>query len=93
VSGYSQGGQVVGDILGGGGGVFFQDCVEDKIAGLSPDSRPGSSSKSCPDPAQCFSTPTFRDVTNKIPFLSRRGYGIRRYSAHSGPAIQCSLGR
>ncbi|KAL6921525.1 hypothetical protein ACHAPO_004780 [Fusarium lateritium] len=43
VSGYSQGGQVVGDILGGGGGVFFQDCVEDNIAGLSPDSRPGSS--------------------------------------------------
>ncbi|RGP62345.1 hypothetical protein FSPOR_9390 [Fusarium sporotrichioides] len=43
VSGYSQGAQVVGDILGGGGGVFFEDCVEDKIAGLSPDSRPGSS--------------------------------------------------
>ncbi|KAM0387504.1 hypothetical protein HYE67_010505 [Fusarium culmorum] len=43
VSGYSQGAQVVGDILGGGGGVFFQDCVEDKIAGLSPDSNPGSS--------------------------------------------------
>jgi hypothetical protein len=43
VSGYSQGGQVVGDILGGGGGVFFQDCVEDKIAGLSSKSRPGSS--------------------------------------------------
>ncbi|RBR07353.1 uncharacterized protein FIESC28_10696 [Fusarium coffeatum] len=43
VSGYSQGGQVVGDILGGGGGVFFEDCVEDKIAGLSSKSEPGSS--------------------------------------------------
>jgi hypothetical protein len=63
VSGYSQGAQVVGDILGGGGGVFFQDCVEDKIAGLSPDSRPGSSSKPCPYPAQC-SQPTVCDVTN-----------------------------
>ncbi|SPJ78322.1 related to acetylxylan esterase precursor [Fusarium torulosum] len=42
VSGYSQGAQVVGDILGGGGGVFFQDCVEEDIAGLSPKSRPGN---------------------------------------------------
>ncbi|KAM0350546.1 hypothetical protein ACHAPU_003029 [Fusarium lateritium] len=42
VSGYSQGGQVVGDILGGGGGVFFQDCVEEDIEGLSPKSRPGN---------------------------------------------------
>lgn len=42
VSGYSQGGHVVGDILGGGGGVFFQDCVEEDIAGLSPKSRPGN---------------------------------------------------
>lgn len=46
VSGYSQGGHVVGDILGGGGGVFFQDCVEEDIAGLSSKSRPGNKSKS-----------------------------------------------
>ncbi|KAM0192666.1 hypothetical protein ACHAPI_008023 [Fusarium lateritium] len=42
VSGYSQGAHVVGDILGGGGGVFFEDCVEEDIAGLSPKSRPGN---------------------------------------------------
>ncbi|WZH49749.1 Alpha/Beta hydrolase protein [Fusarium acuminatum] len=42
VSGYSQGGHVVGDILGGGGGVFFQGCVEEDIAGLSSRSRPGN---------------------------------------------------
>ncbi|KAH7233479.1 Alpha/Beta hydrolase protein [Fusarium tricinctum] len=42
VSGYSQGGHVVGDILGGGGGVFFQGCVEEDIAGLSSKSRPGN---------------------------------------------------
>ncbi|KAF4450659.1 hypothetical protein F53441_6320 [Fusarium austroafricanum] len=43
VSGYSQGGQVVGDILGGGGGVFFQGCVEPNMKGLDPKSAPGSS--------------------------------------------------
>ncbi|KAF5007066.1 hypothetical protein FDECE_6570 [Fusarium decemcellulare] len=42
VSGYSQGGHVVGDILGGGGGVFFQDCVQKPNKGLDPASRPGS---------------------------------------------------
>ncbi|KAG5814644.1 hypothetical protein H9Q71_003137 [Fusarium xylarioides] len=42
VSGYSQGGQVVGDILGGGGGVFFQNCVEPDLQGLNPKTLPGS---------------------------------------------------
>ncbi|KEY66014.1 hypothetical protein S7711_06922 [Stachybotrys chartarum IBT 7711] len=42
VSGYSQGGHVVGDILGGGGGVFFQDCVQEYAPGLDADSLPGS---------------------------------------------------
>ncbi|KAF4956647.1 hypothetical protein FGADI_3636 [Fusarium gaditjirri] len=42
VSGYSQGGQVVGDILGGGGGVFFQNCVEPDLEGLNPKTLPGS---------------------------------------------------
>ncbi|KAH7244397.1 Alpha/Beta hydrolase protein [Fusarium redolens] len=42
VSGYSQGGHVVGDILGGGGGVFFQNCVEPDMEGLNPKTAPGS---------------------------------------------------
>ncbi|KAF5978928.1 acetylxylan esterase [Fusarium bulbicola] len=42
VSGYSQGAQVVGDILGGGGGVFFQNCVEPDLQGLNPKTLPGS---------------------------------------------------
>ncbi|KAM0430429.1 hypothetical protein ACHAPT_005775 [Fusarium lateritium] len=42
VSGYSQGGHVVGDILGGGGGVFFQDCVQESNKGLDPKTRPAN---------------------------------------------------
>ncbi|XXH01366.1 hypothetical protein Hte_007726 [Hypoxylon texense] len=42
VSGYSQGAQVVGDILGGGGGVFFQGCTTPTAAGLDPNSAPGN---------------------------------------------------
>lgn len=45
VSGYSQGAHVVGDILGGGGGVFFQDCTTPTAAGLDPNSAPGNASK------------------------------------------------
>ncbi|KAH7171358.1 Alpha/Beta hydrolase protein [Dactylonectria macrodidyma] len=42
VSGYSQGGHVVGDILGGGGGTFFQGCVQNSNEGLDADSAPGN---------------------------------------------------
>ncbi|KAI0199488.1 carbohydrate esterase family 5 protein [Astrocystis sublimbata] len=42
VSGYSQGAQVVGDILGGGGGVFFQDCTTPDTAAMDPKSKPGN---------------------------------------------------
>ncbi|KAI8630309.1 Alpha/Beta hydrolase protein [Xylariaceae sp. FL1651] len=41
VSGYSQGAQVVGDILGGGGGTFFQNCFIASGGGLDPNSSPG----------------------------------------------------
>lgn len=46
VSGYSQGGHVVGDVLGGGGGVFFQDCVQPESPGLNATTIPGSKSMS-----------------------------------------------
>ncbi|KAI0381334.1 carbohydrate esterase family 5 protein [Hypomontagnella monticulosa] len=42
ISGYSQGAHVVGDILGGGGGVFFQGCKTPDSAALDPDSTPGN---------------------------------------------------
>jgi len=42
VSGYSQGAQIVGDILGGGGGTFFNGCVQPANAGLDINSAPGN---------------------------------------------------
>ncbi|GKT85597.1 acetylxylan esterase precursor [Colletotrichum tofieldiae] len=42
VSGYSQGGHVVGDVLGGGGGTFFQDCKQKSNAGLDATKAPGN---------------------------------------------------
>lgn len=42
LTGYSQGGHVVGDVLGGGGGPF-QDCEQAVNEPLSPDTAPGSS--------------------------------------------------
>ncbi|KAI0122743.1 carbohydrate esterase family 5 protein [Daldinia grandis] len=42
VSGYSQGAHVLGDILGGGGGVFFQGCTTPTVPGLDPNSAPGN---------------------------------------------------
>lgn len=44
LSGYSQGAQVVGDIIGGGGGTFFQDCVQEANDGLDPNVAPGNKS-------------------------------------------------
>ncbi|CAJ2499869.1 Uu.00g027220.m01.CDS01 [Anthostomella pinea] len=42
LSGYSQGAQVVGDIIGGGGGSFFDGCVQPESAGLDPYSGAGT---------------------------------------------------
>jgi len=41
VSGYSQGGQIVGDVLGGGGGVLFDGCQQPANAGISANSAAG----------------------------------------------------
>ncbi|KAI1480477.1 carbohydrate esterase family 5 protein [Daldinia sp. EC12] len=41
LTGYSQGGHVVGDILGGGGGPF-QDCTQKTNTPLSPETSPGN---------------------------------------------------
>ncbi|OLN81210.1 Acetylxylan esterase 6 [Colletotrichum chlorophyti] len=42
VSGYSQGGHVVGDVLGSGGGTFFQDCQQKPDGGLDATKAPGN---------------------------------------------------
>ncbi|KAK2059126.1 alpha/beta-hydrolase [Colletotrichum caudatum] len=42
ISGYSQGAQVVGDVLGGGGGTFFQGCQQKPNAGLDATKAPGN---------------------------------------------------
>ncbi|KAK7927328.1 hypothetical protein PG985_004326 [Apiospora marii] len=41
LSGYSQGAHVVGDALSGGGGVFFEGCVEKPVIPLDPKSDAG----------------------------------------------------
>lgn len=45
LSGYSQGAQVVGDVLGGGGGVFFHNCTQPVNGPLDPTTSPGNKSK------------------------------------------------
>ncbi|XDG05084.1 hypothetical protein ABKA04_004699 [Annulohypoxylon sp. FPYF3050] len=42
VSGYSQGAHVMGDVLGGGGGTFFQGCTTPAAKGLDAGSAPGN---------------------------------------------------
>ncbi|WYZ45140.1 hypothetical protein EsH8_VIII_000456 [Colletotrichum jinshuiense] len=42
VSGYSQGAHIVGDVLGGGGGTFFQGCQQKSNAGLDATKAPGN---------------------------------------------------
>ncbi|RAO68948.1 uncharacterized protein BHQ10_004960 [Talaromyces amestolkiae] len=42
LSGYSQGAQIVGDILGGGGGTFFNNCTEPTTSGIGPGTFPGN---------------------------------------------------
>lgn len=45
LSGYSQGANVAGDILGGGGGRFGESCTIGQSAGLNPYSSPGNKSE------------------------------------------------
>ena len=50
LAGYSQGGQIAGDILSGGGGVSFNGCVQPETPAMDPESSPGNKSEflSCP---------------------------------------------
>jgi hypothetical protein len=42
LAGYSQGAQIVSDILGGGGGLSFNDCLQPTTAPLDPNTSPGN---------------------------------------------------
>ncbi|KAL3421697.1 Acetylxylan esterase 6 [Phlyctema vagabunda] len=42
LTGYSQGAHVVGDMLGGGNGTFFDGCVQKSNDGLDPSTAPGN---------------------------------------------------
>lgn len=45
ISGYSQGAHIVGDILGGGGGTFFDGCVQEPNEGLDVNSAAAKKSE------------------------------------------------
>jgi len=42
LGGYSQGGQIATDILGGGGGTLFNDCIQPTTPALDRESSPGN---------------------------------------------------
>lgn len=42
LAGYSQGGQIVADILGGGGGVSFNGCIQPSTPALDRNTSPGN---------------------------------------------------
>ena len=46
LAGYSQGGQIAGDILGGGGGYSFNGCKQPDTPAMDPNSSPGKQSMS-----------------------------------------------
>ncbi len=46
LAGYSQGGQIAGDILGGGGGKSFNGCIQPDTPPTDPNTAPGNMSRS-----------------------------------------------
>jgi hypothetical protein len=51
LAGYSQGAQIVTDILGGGGGYSFNDCLQPSTPPLDRSTSPGSR-RECTDPCK-----------------------------------------
>lgn len=45
LAGYSQGGQIAGDILGGGSGISFNGCEQPSTPAMDPDTSPGNKSE------------------------------------------------
>lgn len=67
LSGYSQGAQIVGDVLGGGGGVFFNNCTQPVNAALDPTTSPGNKSKLyLPYPASATRMPVLNQFHERL---------------------------
>lgn len=45
LSGYSQGANIIGDLIGGGGGFIFNECTVDPSPALDPATSPGNKRK------------------------------------------------
>ena len=80
LTGYSQGANVVGDMLGGGSGKFG-DCFIQPSTALDPATSPGKQSES-------FRCEGFGAVANLIPSNSRCRAPLRRREARGQPTLQ-----
>lgn len=84
LSGYSQGAHVAGDALSGGGGVFFNGCVEKPVVAIDPKSDAGKARKFIfffflSHGVHSFSTTTHDQVTSGQGFLSRLRLQLANY--------------
>jgi hypothetical protein len=86
LAGYSQGGQIAGDILGGGGGVSFNGCVQPDTPALDPDSSPGNKSEWYRDPAVSANL----TVSQLLPLLSSAILATLRISPTIGEVAPTS---
>lgn len=87
LSGYSQGANVAGDLLGGGGGLFGdQACTVDTTAGLDPTTSPGNKRKSlcCFFHVTSNSTLTHHIVAAVLLFGDNRHVANQPYNILSG---------
>lgn len=81
LAGYSQGAQIMTDILGGGGGVSFNGCVQPETPALSRSTSPGSKSEI----SYVFSLKSLNKHSSrftKLIYHSRRSHSIWQYSSH-----------
>lgn len=88
LSGYSQGSNIVGDILGGGGGPFGhpQACTIDEFTGINPYTSPGNQRKYLP-----HLTPFTSHLSNNmltLPSYSRRRPPIRQQPPRRQSSLQ-----
>lgn len=77
LAGYSQGGQIAGDILGGGGGESFNGCIQPETPPLDRSTSPGSKSEKTSSHFPANTDPS-----------SRRGDHFRRHPPYRRSALQ-----
>lgn len=91
--GYSQGGAVMEDVLGGGGGPIF-DCTQPDSPSLDRSTVPGSSSESCAPPVfTCVVADTARAVVAAITFGAVRHTANQTYNYGTGAAYDGTRAR